>query len=38
MNVYVKSVGEDAVKAMQSLQLCAERALEANTAEAILPN
>ena len=38
MNVYVKSVGEDSVKAMQSLQVCAQRALEANAAESSRPN
>jgi hypothetical protein len=38
MNVYVKSVGEDSVKAMQALQLCAQRALDANKTDCGLPN
>jgi len=38
MNVYVKSVGEDSVKAMQALQLCAQRALDANNTESSLRN
>jgi hypothetical protein len=38
MNVYVKSVSEDSVKAMEALQLCAQRALESNRAEGNLPN
>lgn len=40
MNVYVKSVDEDSVKAMQSLDslVCAKRALEGSTATSTLPN
>ena len=40
MNVYVKSVDEDSVKAMQSLDslLCAKRALEETNSQTSLPN
>ncbi|HEX6505328.1 MAG TPA: tyrosine-type recombinase/integrase [Terriglobales bacterium] len=38
MNVYVKSVSEDSIKAMQALQLCAQRALESHDAEGSLLN
>jgi hypothetical protein len=33
INVYVESVSEDSVKAMQALELCARRALEADATE-----
>ena len=40
MNVYVKSVDEDSVKAMQTLEslLCANCALEPSTGTKTLPN
>jgi len=40
MNVYVKAVDEDSVKAMQSLDalVCAKRALESSSREVGLPN
>jgi integrase len=40
MNVYVKSVDEDSVRAMQSLDMlvCAKRALEGTSTQPTLPN